>query len=251
MIKMIVVDLDDTLLRTDKTISAYTKEVLQKVREKGVKTAFATARGAISIERFIPLELFDARINMSGACAFIDNECVYDRTIAPALMEPFLQKLTELGLAAAAEIDSVHYANFDVYEKWPYIHDFQISDFSCLPGNAYKLYAVIKDPQQVETITPLIAKELYFVVSKDNLLMVMHKEATKMNAIDAVAKVCGIARSEIAAFGDDILDIEMLSLCGTGIAMENALDEVKQVADYICPSNDEDGVAKWLDEHLL
>jgi len=53
------------------------------------------------------------------------------------------------------------------------------------------------------------------------------------------------------AFGDDWNDIELLRNCGTGIAVANALNEAKAVADYVCASNDEDGVAKWLEEYVL
>jgi hydroxymethylpyrimidine pyrophosphatase-like HAD family hydrolase len=56
---------------------------------------------------------------------------------------------------------------------------------------------------------------------------------------------------ETAAFGDDYNDKEMLRDCGVGIAVANAIEEVKAVADYICDSNENDGVAKWLDERIL
>lgn len=56
---------------------------------------------------------------------------------------------------------------------------------------------------------------------------------------------------EIVAFGDDYNDIEMLRACGTGVAVGNALAEVKQAADEVCLTNEEDGVALWLTEHVL
>ena len=56
---------------------------------------------------------------------------------------------------------------------------------------------------------------------------------------------------EIAAFGDDHNDIAMLSACGAGIAVGNAIDEVKRAADHIALSNEEDGVARWIEENIL
>ena len=53
------------------------------------------------------------------------------------------------------------------------------------------------------------------------------------------------------AFGDDYNDIEMLRDCGIGVAVANAIPEVKTAADYICDTNDNDGVAKWLEERVL
>ena len=60
----------------------------------------------------------------------------------------------------------------------------------------------------------------------------------------------GVPASQIVAFGDDFNDIGMLKVCGTGIAMDNAIEEVKNAADQVCDSNEADGVAKWMEEHL-
>ena len=55
----------------------------------------------------------------------------------------------------------------------------------------------------------------------------------------------------LVAFGDDMNDLEMIKNCGTGVAVENALDEIKNVAKYICGTNNDDGVAKWLEKYML
>ena len=79
----------------------------------------------------------------------------------------------------------------------------------------------------------------------------MHKDATKANAVAALSRYWNIAQSEIVAFGDDLNDIDLLTYAGVGVAVANALDEVKAVADDICDTNDNDGVAKWLEENVL
>ena len=76
------------------------------------------------------------------------------------------------------------------------------------------------------------------------------KGATKEKAIDALCKHLELSPLQIAAFGDDFNDIGMLKLCGKGIAMSNAIDEVKAIADKICLSNEEDGVAKCIAKML-
>lgn len=62
---------------------------------------------------------------------------------------------------------------------------------------------------------------------------------------------CGIKLSNVIAFGDDYADIDMLKLSGIGIAMGNAIKEVKEAADIIIGSNDEDGIAVYLEKYLL
>ena len=93
--------------------------------------------------------------------------------------------------------------------------------------------------------------ELYCTISVDGLAMIMHKDATKSKAAASLVQFWDIASSEILAFGDDLNDIDMLSYAGIGVAMGNALDEVKAAANYICLSNDEDGVAHWIEEFIL
>ena len=77
------------------------------------------------------------------------------------------------------------------------------------------------------------------------------KNVTKENAIMKSAEVCGFSTDSIIAFGDDYADIGMLELCGTGVAMGNAIDEVKNKADVVIGSNDEEGIAAFIEENLL
>jgi hydroxymethylpyrimidine pyrophosphatase-like HAD family hydrolase len=97
----------------------------------------------------------------------------------------------------------------------------------------------------------MLTNELYAIITENQLLMVMNKNARKQNAIKEIAKHFGLTLFEIAAFGDDYNDIEMLRECGFGVAVANAIDEVKAAANYVCGDCDNDGVAKWLEENLL
>ena len=77
------------------------------------------------------------------------------------------------------------------------------------------------------------------------------KAVTKEKAIMEVCAASGIKPPEIAAFGDDYADIGMLKLCGMGIAMGNAIDAVRETADLVIGSNDEDGIAEYLERDVL
>ena len=66
-----------------------------------------------------------------------------------------------------------------------------------------------------------------------------------------IAEVCGFSTDSIIAFGDDCADIGMLELCGTGVAMGNAIDEVKERADIVIGSNDEEGIADFIENEIL
>jgi hydroxymethylpyrimidine pyrophosphatase-like HAD family hydrolase len=79
----------------------------------------------------------------------------------------------------------------------------------------------------------------------------VHKDTDKLRAIHELCRHTGIDIGNIVSFGDDLSDIEMLKSCGRGIAVSNALPSVREVADEITGSNDEDGVARYIEENIL
>jgi hydroxymethylpyrimidine pyrophosphatase-like HAD family hydrolase len=103
----------------------------------------------------------------------------------------------------------------------------------------------------IESVNEYLPPELYAQLIRDPLIFIANKLATKWNATRLLAGERQIKNSDIVCFGDDYNDIEMLKNCGVGVAVSNALNEVKAVADYVCGSNDEDGVAKWLEGNVL
>ena len=248
-IKMIVTDLDGTLLRTDKTISEYTNNTLARCKEAGIKLVYATGRGGS--DTVISPDYFDARINMNGAIAKIGETVIYERPISCDIARPFLMSCDNRGLRVASQSESRHYSNFQVSDVWPWINNFEIVNFISHDIDAQKIYLVGLLPGDLDFINSNLPDELYMVMANDGLLMIMHKEATKSSAVSAIAGHWGIKQLEIVAFGDDLNDIDMLSFAGTSIAVGNAFDEVKSIADHVCDTNDNDGVAKWLEENIL
>jgi len=242
---MIVSDLDGTLLRDDKTISERTISILEQCRKSGIKVIYATARGG-SAGKVAPGELFDGRVVMSGAVAYVGESVVYNCLIPYTMARPLLAACDQRGLKTASEISGMHYSNFNVSDEWPFITNYKMVNFLEHNIDAEKIYALVKNADDVAFIENNLPKDLYLSVSRDNMAMIMHKNATKAKAVAKLAQLFGVAPSEIVAFGDDLIDIDMLQYAGTGVAMGNALDEVKAVADYVCTSNEEDGIAEWI-----
>lgn len=79
----------------------------------------------------------------------------------------------------------------------------------------------------------------------------MPEKSGKIQAILELAKLLNISLNDIVSFGDDINDMEMLRICGTGVSVSNAVAEVKAVADCVTLSNDEDGVTDWIEKNIL
>jgi Cof subfamily protein (haloacid dehalogenase superfamily) len=250
-IKMIATDLDDTLLRADKTVSDYSWNVLRKCRETGIKIVYATGRGG-SAERLALENIFDGKITMNGAVVKIDDNIVYKKLIPHELARPILMACDKRGLKTASETNETHYANFNVAREWPRLSDyFQITDFARHNIDAEKLYMVVNIPEDIAFIENLLPENLHMLMALGNLAMIMHKEASKSQGVAQLAKIWNISSNEIAAFGDDFNDIDLLSYAGTGVAMGNAVSEAKAMADFICDSNENDGLAKWVEENIL
>jgi hydroxymethylpyrimidine pyrophosphatase-like HAD family hydrolase len=79
----------------------------------------------------------------------------------------------------------------------------------------------------------------------------MNRNATKLNAIKTLTDHWGISLDDVAAFGDDRNDVEMLKECGVGVAVGNAIQEAVNAADAITDTNDNDGVARYIEANLL
>ena len=247
---MIVVDLDGTLLRSDKTISDRSLNVLKRCQELDVKVVYATARGE-SADRVAPAEYFDARIAMGGATAKIGDEVVYSRRVLFQDAKPILIACEKRGIAVTAESGSVYYTNKIVPDFDIDMSRVKFVDFEKHNIDSEKMYILQTTANEREFLRGLITDGLHmFVYREDGFVTISHKEAMKSHAVQAVAEVWDIKSSEIVAFGDDLIDIPLLEYAGIGVAMGNALDEVKAAADEVCLTNDEDGVATWILNNL-
>jgi hydroxymethylpyrimidine pyrophosphatase-like HAD family hydrolase len=145
----------------------------------------------------------------------------------------------------------MHFSNFDVGKVWQEIERWKIVDFSTHDVDIEKINVDSVTAEIEAFINQYLTGDMYLSVARDGLGMIMHKDATKSKAVAGLARIWGVSQSEIAAFGDDTNDLDMLIYAGAGVAMGNALDEVKAAADYICDTNENDGVAKWIEENVL
>ena len=95
------------------------------------------------------------------------------------------------------------------------------------------------------------ADDVIYLKSRYGGLVVTPGNVSKGNAVKSMASYFGINTENIVSFGDDTSDFSMLRVSGIGVAMKNAVYEVKSVADYITDSYNQDGVAKWIEKHIL
>lgn len=250
--KMVVTDLDGTLLRGDKTISDFTKSILTSLREKNIKFVIATARPIRSVKNFLPFLDFDAGIYHNGAVicenGAIVSECGIENPVQ--IVRKIIDDNPDIRISV--EANDVLYANFNADFIWNKEKYLLTEDFSELENCvADKIIVEAHSLEEMKRFEKYLPENMYLRLSENVIAMIMNKGATKSNAIKYLAEKWGISMEEVVAFGDDYNDMDMLEMCGRGVAVGNALEAVKAVADEVCGVNEEDGLAKWVVENLL
>ena len=252
-ISLILSDLDGTLFRNDKSISDFSKQVIVEAQKKGVLFGISTARARVNALKFLDGISPDVLISNGGGMVTYKDTQIYNCVFSVEEIRTLIKATFEIcGPDAIISVDNEKglYSNSkeELGDKFWTFNDFSDFNETCM-----KMCIETLDKEKVTKIASSIGVEKidFLPFSDIPWYKLSKKEATKEKAIEALCSHLKMPPSKIAAFGDDFNDIGMLKLCGKGIAMENAIDEVRQIADEICLSNENDGVAHWIAEKIL
>ena len=214
-----------------------------------MKLIVATARPFRTAETYCRMIRADAIVVSNGArvtCGDHRTEFGIDLRSAVTLLKALKQ---DPSLTVTLETGDEAYSNKPVQEYETVLSD-DLAGVAEAEG-ALKILVTYDDGKALEAVKENLTEDLYYTVANGHLIQIMSKAATKWNGIKAVLEHCGCALEETACFGDDNDDIEPIKRCGLGVAVANAIDEVKAVADDIAESNDADGVAKYIERRVL
>lgn len=261
-IKLVAIDLDDTLLDNEKKIEPKAFEMIRDASEQGVMVVISTGRGIASAGSYA-LELGLESPLISGNGARISSSAggdIWKHSLIPG----------EIAMDIALHADKMKWdlivstgdelIRSSYTPKISYYHEFRAvkSNREAVLKNTECIISENRETVMfVETLCRKKYKsEIYTEVFEDRksgvfYAGVQHSHATKGNALDFLAKKLGIEKKEIMAIGDNINDISMFSRAGTSIAVENAHDDVKSLADHIVPSNIQGGVAYAIRKFVL
>lgn len=263
-IKMITIDLDGTLLRSDGSVSDRTVRTLQAVRDKGVVVAIATGRMYQTARPYgerlglgdSPLLLF-----AGGLIETLESKKILFQQVIP---REWAQELADLarrrGWQLQTYIDDVLRAARD--DEW--IRDYERithskacicgDDFYHVQGDCNKLLSrgghndLVARKALIEKTFPGRFNVLF---SAPTFLEIMPQGVDKGGGIRRLGELYGIGTDEIMALGDSQNDLDMLKAAGFPVAMANAAEEVKAAAAYVTASNDDDGVAAAVEKFVL
>jgi len=131
-----------------------------------------------------------------------------------------------------------------------YLHAKHV-DFAQVKHLRAEKFAVLLPAELAGEIASDFEDVQHIAFTGDEWVQFACENATKWKAVEASAKYLGIETAQIAAFGDDFNDLEMIEKCGVGVAMGNAIPEVLAVADFVTADNNNDGIAVWIEENIL
>lgn len=266
-IKLVAIDLDDTLLRDDLTISEYSQEVIQKVREAGVAVTLATGRMFPSALPYaeqlgfeVPLITYQGALVKNAFSGEIIYNCPLQREAACLVIEYGRQRNLHINYY----LDDKLYVERitpqgEHYERHVGVPFTKVDDLEELltAGLPYKLLLIDDEeklPDHTLQLRELFASkrlDVYLAKSKPTYLEVNHPLATKGEALKKLAAYLGVSREEIMACGDSFNDLDMLEYAEIGVAVANAYPEVSARARYITASNNDEGVAQALVKFVL
>lgn len=268
---LIIADLDGTMLHDSQTfegryLSQETVSAAKRLRECGIPLAIITARPVGSAFDFIHDLQAQVCAYLNGA--LIDFDCAHS-TISDLTSQRSIDTLTRFGFDSnlAADVclrlldkiptlrlgivmNDVRYTNFDVRMLWNE-QDFIITDFSNVPSGIADKIIIVPRESEKEKLQSILPSDFSLHISEDVLWMLTNPLANKGHALNVICDRLGVKPSRTVVFGDDIIDIDMFRAGGYGVAVANSNQRLLAIADEISASNNDDGVANWLQNELL
>ncbi len=256
MIKLLLFDLDGTLLTSNKIISDKTFAALLAARESGYLIGISTSRSIRNSLSFTNKLVPDVIIASGGAIVKAGERVIYEQALSAEETGDILHIARKyLGDDCEITIDTAedHYANYG--EKYTSLEKTWggdiYSDFSDWKEASLKVCVRIVDESKARQIQQSLPNCDSIRFTDEYWYKFTKKNVTKENAIIKMCETLEISLKDVTVFGDDLADIGMLKLCGLGVAMGNALDEVKAVADITIGTNDEDGIAEYIKNLIM
>lgn len=264
MIKMLVLDIDGTIIKKDFTYSKELKNTLLRLQDDGVRVVIATGRmhdGAVPLLQ--ELGLNTPIISYQGSMVREWKDCdkvLYSKRMsaqqASKVIDYFRSQKVHINAYSGdklyVEQDDEHikeyvnhrFVNYNVLSDLKNLDLSKLDKLLCIENDQIKMKKVVDD------LSEMFKGELYIVKSMRHYCEVTHINATKGSAIEFLCDYWGIDISETMAIGDQDNDIEMIKTAGIGVAMGNGTPKLKEAANFITKSVEDDGVVYAVEKFI-
>jgi Cof subfamily protein (haloacid dehalogenase superfamily) len=257
--------MDGTLLRSDHSVSDETTQTIRLLVQKGVSVILVSARpinAVLPTFRRIGLPGTSPVISLNGSYIVENGEPIFQAMIDLATTARVTEEVRPFNATIAYYLQREWFS--EIKDAWT-DHEQKIMDIPLEVGPIASLLKgwdarhvgpnkmmVMSEPENISQIQKHLRSiydgKLNVYPSKATYLEVMDTRGSKANAVKFVSERLGIAREEVIAMGDNYNDVEMIQFAGVGVAMGNAPDDIKAVADYVTDTNNNDGVRKAMEK---
>lgn len=266
--KLLVLDVDGTLLNDEREISKRTLAALLKVQQMGVRIVLASGRptyGLMPLAKTLKLGNYGGFVLSYNGCQIIkaqNGEILFERRINPEMLPYLEKKARKNGFAIFTYHDDTLITDSpdnEYIKNEALLNNLKIireDEFSTAIDFAPCKCMLVSDKEKAligleQHWEKRLAGTLDAFRSEPYFLEVVPCGVNKANTLGALLEHLGVTREEVIAVGDGVCDVTMLQLAGMGVAMGHSQDSVKVCADYVTASNEEDGVALAVEKLIL
>ena len=258
-IKLIVADLDGTLLKSDKSLDDNIKDVISG---QDYKFTIASGRSMILVKNFISeLNIDLPYITNNGAEIYQSDACVKQYSIPDEEVRFILKQVQEFDLECHANAENCIYTMGKIDLILPFRKRFEgvlpivdnASIHEVCANTINKIMCIDKDLNKVQEFANkinLYCEHVHCERAEGNAFVMVNRQASKGLALKNLLKLLHISSEEVVVFGDNYNDVSMFEVVKYSVCMENADEDVKDKATFICRSNDMNGVSDFIKKYI-
>lgn len=268
-IKLVAMDIDDTLLNDEKFITDANKQAIAQALDQGVKIVLSSGRTRLGMKDYLD------SLNISGDDQYIitnggslvesiSGKVLYKKTLSNQTyrqIDDFIVQ-NDLRYNAVDVEEQTYTSNSESIDRYTIIQAFEndkgllIRTPDQMPEDFEILKAIINESKaKLDQITELVEEEFgqnYYVIRTGaGFLEIMPKGTDKGSALEALAEHLNLDMTEVMAIGDGENDVPMLKKAGTSVVMDNATDKIKKLANFVTTDSNQSGVAKAFEKCLF
>lgn len=267
-IKLVAIDIDDTLLNTHHQILASTKQQIQKALAQGIKIVLCSGRPLAGVAPFLH------QLGITGDQQYVItfNGSIIETAAGTILQQFGITRATYQAIDQYSKLNGIAYNVLDQHSQI-YTSNHDVDPITVVQAWENAAGLLIRDPAEVPTDVQMVkgvftstsarldqhavaiqaqfGADNYVVRAGSRFLEVMHQNVNKGAALAYLAQSLGITPQAIMAIGDEQNDLPMFDFAGTAVAMGNGAQQAKDHADFITADNDSDGIAQAFDRFIF
>ena len=260
MVKLVVSDMDGTLIDRDEVLSEKAVKIVEELKKKGILFTVATGRAESMASEYVKVLGVEIPYIACNGVTIVNNDEILLRNKVPLKgLQSVVEQAERMNMSMVYSIDGIE----RVYKTTPWIenqrrsfdryheeHRFTRDDWETL----YIDKLMIMDEERkgaiviLEDMCKQLSGEYGFTRYTNKSVEIVNKNSTKASALQVVTKHLGIEMKDVLAIGDHRNDLEMLLQAGIGAVVANGIDEVKEEADYVAGRACIDGVQEIVEK---